>query len=458
MTGAAGGSGHPSLRVLQVSDLYPPVPGGLELAVEATAEGLAARGHTVEVVTQAVGPPGPVPAGSPAPDGRVAVRRVRGLGSRLAARGVYAEAQHPLHPTAPDPWMVAELRRTIDRFRPDVVHAHGWIAYSVLAAVGAGADRRGRPPGPAVVVGLHDYSLVCAKKTMMEGTPGRVCPGPGRPRCRACTLDHYGATRGLALGAAMALSAPLYRRADAFVANSRAVAAASGLALPAPAPSDPLEPGPAPGPGGRPARSPLVEVIAPPVGAPVPCAAGADRVRPGFLPAGDGFVMFAGALAPHKGLPVLLEAHEHHGLGAPLVVLGARRHDTPRRWPAGVTVVRDVPHREVLAAWAHAGVAVVPSVWPEPFGMVAVEAMAAGVPVVAAAGGGLAEIVVDGVTGALVRPGDPAGLARAVRDLVADPQRRARMGEAARQRAGLYSAGRSLDRLEDLYRRVLAGR
>ncbi|MBI3967985.1 MAG: glycosyltransferase family 4 protein, partial [Chloroflexi bacterium] len=77
---------------------------------------------------------------------------------------------------------------------------------------------------------------------------------------------------------------------------------------------------------------------------------------------------------------------------------------------------------------------VLPSVQPEPFGMVIVEAMALGVPVVATNGGGPREIVRDWETGLLVPPGDSAALADAVGSLLADSNMRARFGAAARDR------------------------
>ncbi len=73
--------------------------------------------------------------------------------------------------------------------------------------------------------------------------------------------------------------------------------------------------------------------------------------------------------------------------------------------------------------------------WYEPFGLVAVEAMACGVPVVASAVGGLAESVVDGVTGLHVPPRSPGSIADALGRLLYDEGRRRSMGEAGRQRA-----------------------
>ncbi len=167
--------------------------------------------------------------------------------------------------------------------------------------------------------------------------------------------------------------------------------------------------------------------------------------------------MFAGALGPHKGVDVLLQAWGGFDPAVPLVLVGIHRQDTPRRFPEGVRVVENVPHDDVLRAWAHCAVAVVPSRWPEPFGLVALEAMAAGRPVVASAVGALPDLLQSGRAGVLVPPGDAPALRQAISLLLADPARRAQLGQTARERASAYSASAIVPRIEGVYHDTLAG-
>ena len=87
----------------------------------------------------------------------------------------------------------------------------------------------------------------------------------------------------------------------------------------------------------------------------------------------------------------------------------------------------------------------------EAFGLVALEAMAAGRPVIAADHGGLQEIVANGETGLLVAPGDADALRDALRRLHSDPDLRARMGAAAIQRVKRFTPARVVPELEDVY-------
>jgi glycosyltransferase involved in cell wall biosynthesis len=100
--------------------------------------------------------------------------------------------------------------------------------------------------------------------------------------------------------------------------------------------------------------------------------------------------------------------------------------------------------------WISKDVAVVPSL-TEAFGLVALEALACGVPVVATTAGGLKEIVIDGECGLLVPPGDTAALARALRLLLTDEQLRRRLSAAARLRAENFSLQRRSRELLTLF-------
>jgi glycosyltransferase involved in cell wall biosynthesis/phosphoheptose isomerase len=107
-----------------------------------------------------------------------------------------------------------------------------------------------------------------------------------------------------------------------------------------------------------------------------------------------------------------------------------------------------------LPALLRSADAVVCAPWYEPFGIVPVEAMACGVPVVASAVGGMIDTVVDGVTGVHVAPRDPERLAAALRGLLDDPQRRAKYGRAGVRRARrLYDWGRVATATLDVYAR-----
>ncbi|MEZ5100658.1 MAG: glycosyltransferase family 4 protein [Thermoleophilia bacterium] len=158
-------------------------------------------------------------------------------------------------------------------------------------------------------------------------------------------------------------------------------------------------------------------------------------------------VLFAGRLSPEKGIEELAEATR--GLRRVVVGDGPLRHLLPdaRGFVDGA---------ELRRCYARAAVVCCPS-RREGFGIVCAEAMAHGRPVVASAVGGLADLVVDGETGLLVPPRDPAALRAALDRLLADAALRARLGAAGRERiAALCGWEAVLDRTLTVYERVLS--
>ncbi|WP_256788686.1 glycosyltransferase family 4 protein [Frankia sp. AvcI1] len=154
-------------------------------------------------------------------------------------------------------------------------------------------------------------------------------------------------------------------------------------------------------------------------------------------------VVVTSADVPLKGLGVLLEALAklRSERGAHLVCIGkvreggqAQRRVTELGLGDAVTFRSNVPEQELIELLRSAEVAVVPSLY-EGFSLPAVEEMACGLPLVATTAGALPEVAgADGEAALLVPPGDPDALAGAIRALLDDPARRARMGAAGRRR------------------------
>jgi glycogen(starch) synthase len=394
------------MRVLLVSDFYPPHPGGLEAHVARLATHLTARGHQVNVATVAA---------SSRQDGAVRVHGFDLSLSRLS--GVYAKGR-AFHPPWPDRRFAAALRDLARRVRPGVIHAHGWSAFSAVAV--------GRRLGIPVVTTLHDYGLLCPTKSLnCDGHPCRRTLGLCCVHCSGC---EQGLVKRVGLAAAIrAGRTSLVQGTARFLAVSRFVADTHLDAGIGTAETMTVVPN-------------FVDLV--------------DHA-PAEVPA-DGPVLFVGSPDVHKGRAVLERAH------AQLVATGGASElhlvGGPPREPAGA--VHHLGRRSGTALWStfrQARAVSVPSVWHDPCPTVALEAMALGRPVVASAVGGLTDIVNDGETGLLVPPRDAGALADALRDVLADPVRARRMGDAARRRAAAqFSAHAVIPRIEAIYQEVSA--
>ena len=206
--------------------------------------------------------------------------------------------------------------------------------------------------------------------------------------------------------------------------------------------------------------------------------------RFGFEPAIP-YLLFVGRITRQKGIIHLVNAIKHLNPDIP-VVLAAGAADTPeieREMTEGVKIasqnrsnihwIREMVDRKTLIElYSHAGVFCCPSIY-EPFGIINLEAMACGTPVVASAVGGIPEVVVDGVTGTLVkleqmtespfealRPEVFAkDLAAEINKLMADPQKRSSMAAAGRRRVEETFSWKSIAaQTVDLYKSLIKGK
>lgn len=324
------------------------------------------------------------------------------------------------------------LARAIARFRPDVVHLHNTfplLSPSVLAAT--------RAARVAVVATLHNYRLVCAGGTLFRG--GAVChdclgrsPLPG---------VRHGCYRGSSLltvpnATSILVNTRRWQRAvHRFVVLSSAeveIFAAAGF------PRDRL-------------------VVKPNFVRDRPTRAG-ETAATGEAE-GEHF-LYLGRMADEKGLRVLQEAWTAHapagGYRHPLMLAGGGPLDaTIEAWASADPSVTFLGHQpaEACERLVDRAVAVLaPSIWEETFGLVVIEAKAAGVPTVATDHASFPDLIEPGVDGLLVRPGDAAALGAALADLDANPAKAALMGAAARASyEERYTPEANLALLEEIY-------
>jgi glycosyltransferase involved in cell wall biosynthesis len=399
-----------------LAQFYLPTVGGEERHVHDLSVALTERGYEVSVATlwHEGQPEFEIQQG-------VRIHRIRGSMQRVGM--LFSEKIRQHAPPFPDPEVVLALRRIVKQEKPDIVHAHNWLVHSFLP-LKAWSNAK-------LVVTLHDTSLVCAQKRYMYHKA--VCSGPALGKCLSCASEHYGKAKGVTTALANGIGRHLeYRLVDKFIPVSQAMAdislleehGASYRVIPNFVPDNVTE---------LPAEeSPLLEQ----------------------LPKGE-FMLFIGEVKRDKGADVLFQAYAEMNTDVPLVLIGRPINDFDTPIPPHVQIFSSWPHDAVMQAWSRCTLALAPSTWVEAFGIVAIEAMAMGRPLIASDIGGLSDIVVDEQTGLLVPPGDAEALRGAMQRLLADPERRKRMGEAAKQRVNIFKASTVVPQIEQIYAELL---
>jgi glycosyltransferase involved in cell wall biosynthesis len=169
-------------------------------------------------------------------------------------------------------------------------------------------------------------------------------------------------------------------------------------------------------------------------------------------------LLFVGDLVPDKGVQTLLDAYRLLESPPPLVLAGRSMPESAWEVPDGVQLLGAQAHSEVLRYFRSARMVLVPSLWADACPTVVLEAMAAGRPVIAAASGGIVDLVVDGETGLLVPPGDVSALASAITSLLSDPEAAQALGAAGRNRAREFTVGAVVHRIERMYASAIAAK
>lgn len=397
------------MRLLLLNTLYAPhIGGGAEVMLRQMAEGLRGRGHQVQVLC----------TGPQAGLQRETVHGVPVL--RAGLRNLYwpfDEASHgALKRLA---WHVldrynrgmrAVLARVLEEFEPDLVVCHNLSGWSISAWDAI------RAAGLPIVQILHDQYLTCPRGVRFH--QGRHC----ERQCTPCALlrrSHAAASSEVDTVVGVSryqLNALL----DAgYFTGAQAHVVYNGCALTE-------APATAPATGRRP-------------------------LRLGFI----------GALTPNKGVEWLIEQFQARADDASLLIAGRGdgAYVNQLKSLADPQRVHFVGYRKASEFFGEIDVAVVPSLAPESFGLVALEACAHHLPVIASRLGGLVEIVQDEVNGLLCSPERPDSLGDAIARLLHDPALRQRLAARARESvAPMLGLERMLDEYEALLRHTLLTR
>lgn len=317
-------------------------------------------------------------------------------------------------------------RATIRNHRPQIVHIHNTFPLASPAVLHAAKSE-----GATVVMSLHNYRMICVNALFFRGgNPCEKCLG-GQP-WRGAMLGCYRYSR--AESAVVAGMLALHRKmrtwglVDGWIALTEF---ARQKYLKAGFPKEKM------------------------------------AVKPNFVHrdpgCGDGqgdYALFVGRLSAEKGIATLLTAWSLLKRAMPLKMVGDGPLRSEVERAAGdmkIEYLGPKTQNEVYSLMAGATFLVFPSLWYETFGRVAMEAFAAGTPVLAASIGAIGEITDNGRTGLHFRPGDPSDLAAKVDWLLSHPKELAQMRtEARREYEAKYTAERNHEMLMEIYAQAIA--
>jgi glycosyltransferase involved in cell wall biosynthesis len=416
------------LRVLLVTDAFPPICGGSGWSTYELAKGLAARGHHVDVVKTEVG------LGHGVHEGRYETFRVTTMRGRVPDLPVVRNV-------VKNEKMWAGLANDLlaGRLKQEPVDVlHGQHVMSTVPAI-----RAAMASGVPVVATVRDYWPVCYWSDLIyDPESPHLCPECSVRMMSKCVLPRAGAA---SIGAWPLI--PYMRRT--LRTKRRTLARASAIIAVSTTIARDLR-----------ARAP--EIAQTPmytIPNPVDMAALDDIHDHAGRPMAEPYLLYAGKLATNKGIQFLMPALEAARIRWPLVVVG----DGPMRGrlaaegrAAGIDVreLGWLPRREVWTWMRHAALLAFPSYGPESLSRVLIEAAALGVPIAAMETGGTRDILHAGTTGLL--SSDPRAFAQDLARLAADERLRASLAAAARSDVRVRFASTAVvEQVEQVYRSLL---
>ena len=395
------------MRICMVSNLYPPyVLGGAELYVQQIAKKLSAK-HDISIITTA-------PFGTD----NASVSNLEFKGKETIYRfyplNLYSAYNYALKPTFIKPiWHLFDVwnphvyifvKEVLKREMPEVVHVHNFKGMS--ASVFSAANDLGIP----IIHTVHDYDLICPKTTMLTRT-NASCVTPHS----LCRIYRWLSKR-IALTAVIAPSDFMLKTLSSY------------------------------------GMFPDVPKIMLPLGI--------EECEP-VARAGKGTfdILYVGRLGKHKGVDTLIEAVKGLDLrNARLHIVGQgsdrKRLERVAHDDSRIIIYGFLAPDKLRKLYSIADVAVVPSIYNEPFGLVIPEYFWHGIPVLGSRAGAIPELINDGFNGFLFPPGDVEALKVLLETLSSDSKLLGEFNENARRSAAAFDMSVHLRKLEEIYERV----
>ena len=407
------------MKILMLTNFYPPILGGMGQHVRSISLELVKRGHEVTVCTTAQ-------QSLPPYEEELGVEIIRTQGSFQRVPFLFRDPDKRHHPPSCD-WAIGrKLKQIIKQYKPDIVNAHGWMVYSTLPWI-----KKCEIP---LVLGLMDCEFICPKQSLIHSGDS-LCDHPFTSECIACGRGTYGWLKSTATYFGIKTNKNRLQLVDKFIAISSFTKQINTKYL-----------------GLRDAD---VEVI--------PCFYDpaldeqTTQAEPTEVNLPEDFILFVGALSPHKGTEVLLDAYHKLNTQTKLVLVGSTHPDYHYKEDDRVVVFENAPRALVLAAMSRCRFAVFPSIWAEGFGIVAIEAMSHKKAVIASDIGGFKDTVVDSETGLLITPGDEDKLSKAIDRLLKNPREAADMGQKGYERFNKnFTPDVVIPRITELYEELLS--